>query len=87
MRSIIDAVVDKGSFFEMGQMFGRPMITGLARLDGLPVAILASDPYHYGGAWTADACAKTVRTRAPSSHKPSASTGAPTTAKESTTRA
>jgi acetyl-CoA carboxylase carboxyltransferase component len=61
MRAIIDAVVDKGSFFEFGQMFGRPMITGLARLDGLPVAILASDPYHYGGAWTADACAKTVR--------------------------
>jgi acetyl-CoA carboxylase carboxyltransferase component len=61
MRAIIDAVVDKGSFFEVGQMFGRPMITGLARLDGLPVAILASDPYHYGGAWTADACAKTVR--------------------------
>ena len=61
MRQIIDAVVDKGSFFEMGQMFGRPIITGLARLDGLPVAILASDPYHYGGAWTADACAKTVR--------------------------
>jgi acetyl-CoA carboxylase carboxyltransferase component len=61
MRPIIDALVDKGSFFEMGQMFGRPMITGLARLHGLPVAILASDPYHYGGAWTADACAKTVR--------------------------
>ena len=51
----------RASFFEMGQMFGRPMITGLARLDGLPVAILASDPYHYGGAWTADACAKIVR--------------------------
>ncbi len=61
MRQIVDAVVDKGSFFEMGQMFGRPIITGLARVDGLPVAILASDPYHYGGAWTADACAKTVR--------------------------
>ena len=61
MRPIIDALVDKGSFFETGQHFGRPIITGLARLDGLPVAILASDPYHYGGAWTADACAKTVR--------------------------
>ena len=61
MRAIIEAVVDRGSFFEVGQMFGRPIITGLARLDGLPVAILASDPYHYGGAWTADACAKTVR--------------------------
>ncbi len=32
MRPIIDALVDKGSFFEMGQHFGRPMITGLARL-------------------------------------------------------
>ena len=61
MRPIIDALVDKGSFFETGQMFGRSIITGLARLDGLPVAILASDPYHYGGAWTADACAKVVR--------------------------
>jgi acetyl-CoA carboxylase carboxyltransferase component len=61
MRQIIDAAFDKDSFFEMGQMFGRPIITGLARLDGLPVAVLASDPYHYGGAWTADACAKIVR--------------------------
>jgi acetyl-CoA carboxylase carboxyltransferase component len=61
MRLIIGAVVDKGSFFEMGQHFGRSMITGLARLNGLPVAILASDPYHYGGAWTRDACQKLVR--------------------------
>ena len=61
MRSIIEAVVDKGSFFEMGQMFGRSIITGLARLDGLPVALLASDPYHYGGAWTSGACAKITR--------------------------
>jgi acetyl-CoA carboxylase carboxyltransferase component len=61
MRPIIEAIVDKGSFFEMGRMFGRPIITGLARLEGFPVAILASDPYHYGGAWTADACQKIVR--------------------------
>ena len=51
----------RARFFEMGRMFGRSIITGLARLDGLPVAIMASDPYHYGGAWTADACAKIVR--------------------------
>jgi acetyl-CoA carboxylase carboxyltransferase component len=61
MRPIVEALVDKGSFFEMGQMFGRPIITGFARLAGLPVALMASDPYHYGGAWTADACAKIVR--------------------------
>lgn len=61
MRPIIEATVDSGSFFEMGQQFGRSIITGLARIDGLPVALMASDPYHYGGAWTADACQKIVR--------------------------
>ena len=54
MRPIIEAVVDRGSFFEMGKMFGRPIITGLARIDGLPVAVMASDPYFYAGAWTAE---------------------------------
>jgi acetyl-CoA carboxylase carboxyltransferase component len=42
-------------------MFGRSIITGLARIDGLPVAMLASDPYFSGGCWTADACQKIVR--------------------------
>ena len=61
MRPIIQTVVDKGSFFEMGQNFGRSVITGFARFDGRAVALLASDPYHYGGSWTADACQKVVR--------------------------
>src|SRR5690606_2558952 len=61
MRSIIEAVVDKGSFFEMGQLYGRSIITGFARLDGVPVALMASDPYFYAGAWTADACRKITR--------------------------
>ena len=54
MRTIIESVADTGSFFEMGAGFGRSAICGLARLDGWPVAILAGDPYHYGGGWTAD---------------------------------
>ncbi|TNE41928.1 MAG: methylmalonyl-CoA carboxyltransferase [Alphaproteobacteria bacterium] len=61
MRKIVEAVVDQGSFFEIGRKWGRSVITGLARLDGWPVAILASDPYHYGGAWTADAAQKVMR--------------------------
>ena len=61
MRPIINAVVDKDSFFEMAANFGRPVITGLARLEGRAVLVLASDPFHYGGSWTADACQKIVR--------------------------
>ena len=61
MRRIIEAVVDRGSFFEMGRLFGRPIITGFARLDGWPVALMAGDPLYHGGAWTADACSKIIR--------------------------
>ena len=45
MRAIVEAVVDRGSFFEMRPLYGRAVITGLARLDGWPVAMMASDPY------------------------------------------
>ena len=61
MRPIIETLVDNGSFFEMGSMFGRSIITGLARIEGRAVAVMAGDPYHYAGAWTADACAKIIR--------------------------
>ncbi|MAZ04697.1 MAG: methylmalonyl-CoA carboxyltransferase [Sneathiella sp.] len=61
MRKIIEATVDKDSFFEIGKKWGRSVITGFARLDGWPVAIMASDPYHYGGAWTANAAQKVLR--------------------------
>jgi acetyl-CoA carboxylase carboxyltransferase component len=61
MRSIVEAVVDEGSFFEIGRQHGRSSICGLARLDGWPAAVLASDPYVYGGAWTAESSQKVVR--------------------------
>ena len=61
MRPIINALVDRDSFFEIGKMWGRAIITGFARLDGWPVAVVASDPYHYGGGWTARASEKLVR--------------------------
>ena len=47
--------------FELGARFGRPLITALARLDGRPVGVLASDPEHYGGGLTADASDKLAR--------------------------
>jgi acetyl-CoA carboxylase carboxyltransferase component len=61
MRPILEAVVDTGSFFEIGARHGRSIITGLARLDGWPVAVVASDPFVIGGLWTAASSAKLER--------------------------
>jgi acetyl-CoA carboxylase carboxyltransferase component len=61
IRPIIEALVDVGSFFEIAPLYGRSIVTGLARVDGWPVAVLASDPFFYAGAWTADTCQKVER--------------------------
>ena len=61
MRKILEAVVDKGSLFEMGRRWGRAAITGFARFDGWPVAVLAGDPTYLGGSWTADTAQKAKR--------------------------
>jgi acetyl-CoA carboxylase carboxyltransferase component len=61
MRSILDAVLDRGSILELGRRFGGSLITSLARLGGRPVGVLASDPKHYAGGLTADASEKLTR--------------------------
>lgn len=66
MRSILSTVFDQStdgasSFFEIGRAWGTSIIAGLARLDGVPVAVYAEDPRIYGGGWTNDACRKLIR--------------------------
>ena len=61
VRRLVGLVVDRGSLFEMGRGFGGSILTGLARLDGHPVAIVASDPRVYGGGLTAAASDKLAR--------------------------
>ena len=61
MRKLVQSVVDQSSFFEMTRDFGPSLITGLARLDGTPVAILANDPHFVGGSMTAAAAHKMRR--------------------------
>ncbi len=61
MRRILDAVVDGGSLFEMGRRWGQAAITAFARLDGWPVAVVASDPAFLGGSWDAKTSEKVER--------------------------
>ena len=58
MRAIVQMIVDKDSFFEVGALFGPSQICGFARLDGQPVGVFANDNRHYAGAMTAAAAQK-----------------------------
>jgi acetyl-CoA carboxylase carboxyltransferase component len=61
VRRVVELVVDAGSFFEIGRHHGRPLVTGLARLDGWPIGVLAGDPLAGGGGLDAPASEKMVR--------------------------
>ena len=62
MRKAIRLLTDKDSFLEIGPLWGTDQITGLARMNGHPVGVLASDSQHAnGGALTADGCSKLTR--------------------------
>jgi propionyl-CoA carboxylase beta chain len=61
IRPILESVLDRGSVFEIGRAWGRSVVTLLARLNGITVAVIASDPGQMGGTWTAAASRKISR--------------------------
>ena len=61
MRAVIRHVVDQDSFFEISPQYGKGQITGLARLDGAVVGVIANDCRHYAGAMAADGSQKAKR--------------------------
>ena len=61
VRAVIDTLFDQGSFLELRPAFAPGLITGLARLEGRPVAVLANDPKHLGGAVDCDGADKASR--------------------------
>lgn len=58
VRKIIRTLVDRDSFFELKARFGKVGVTGLARLGGKTVGIIANNPLYKGGALDTDACEK-----------------------------
>lgn len=61
VRRILELVLDKGSFFEIGAKQGRSVVTGLARLTGRPIGVMANDPRFLAGAIDAPSADKLVR--------------------------
>ena len=49
------------SFFELKPLWARELIIGFARLDGMPVGIVANNPKHLGGVLFVDSADKAAR--------------------------
>jgi len=61
MRKVIDAIVDEGSWLEIKKLFAKELLTGLARLDGHAVGIVANQPMQKGGVLFNDSADKAAR--------------------------
>ena len=61
MYALINELVDEGSFFDVKKLFAQEIITGLARIDGRPVGIIANQPKYKGGVLFVDSADKAAR--------------------------
>jgi acetyl-CoA carboxylase carboxyltransferase component len=61
MYALIAGLADENSFFEIKPDFAQELITGLARLDGRPVGIVANQPATKGGVLFVDSADKGAR--------------------------
>jgi acetyl-CoA carboxylase carboxyltransferase component len=61
MYALVAGLVDEGSFFEIKPEFAKEVITGLARMEGRMVGVVANQPAHKGGVLFVDSSDKVAR--------------------------
>ncbi|PPA72147.1 acyl-CoA carboxylase subunit beta [Jeotgalibacillus proteolyticus] len=61
MYQAVEALVDGDSFFEIKKLFAPELITGLARLNGKPIGIIANQPKVKGGVLFVDSADKAAK--------------------------
>ncbi len=61
MREVLDTILDEGSFLELKARFAREIITGLGRLSGEVVGVVANQPAVLGGVLFVDSADKAAR--------------------------
>jgi acetyl-CoA carboxylase carboxyltransferase component len=61
MKDVIHSIVDNGAFFEPHQYYAENIITCLARLNGRPIGIIASQPQYLAGCLDINASDKASR--------------------------
>jgi acetyl-CoA carboxylase carboxyltransferase component len=61
MCQVIERIVDAGSFFEIKKLFAGELLTGLARIEGQTVGVVANQPRVKGGVLFVDSADKAAR--------------------------
>jgi acetyl-CoA carboxylase carboxyltransferase component len=61
MQDLINGIIDEGSFFEIKKLFAGELITGLARMEGKSVGIIANQPRVKGGVLFHDSADKAAK--------------------------
>lgn len=61
VRRVLSCIVDGGTTFELSGRFSPSVVTGFARLNGVPIGIVASQPRRRGGILDAKAAQKVAR--------------------------
>ncbi|MET0183594.1 MAG: acyl-CoA carboxylase subunit beta [Caulobacterales bacterium] len=61
MKELIEKVADEGDFFEIGDQFGKNIVTGFGRVDGSTVGFVANQPMSLAGVLDIDASRKAAR--------------------------
>jgi acetyl-CoA carboxylase carboxyltransferase component len=61
MHELIYELIDEGSWFEVKKLFAQELVTGLGRIGGRPVGIVANQPKYKGGVLFVDSADKAAR--------------------------
>jgi acetyl-CoA carboxylase carboxyltransferase component len=61
VHTIIEALVDEDSFFEIKPLFAPELVVGLATLEGRPTGVVANNPQMKGGVLFSDSADKAAR--------------------------
>ena len=61
MHGVIRHVVDDEEFLEVQPIFAPNIITGFARVDGMPIGVVANQPMQFAGCLDIDASEKAAR--------------------------
>lgn len=61
MRRVVARICDPGSVLELQPQYARSLVSALARIDGIPVGIVANNPMFDAGTLNPETCHKAIR--------------------------